>query len=39
MLSSNPRVGEMKLEEMVDRSIMRKLDDSGLSSDVYCLSR
>ncbi len=29
MLSSNPRVGEMKLEEMVDRSIMRKLDDSG----------
>jgi hypothetical protein len=24
-----PRVGEVKLEEIVDRSIMRKLDDSG----------
>jgi hypothetical protein len=23
------RVGEVKLEEIVDRSIMRKLDDSG----------
>ena len=30
MLSSNPRVGEIKLEEIVDRSIVRKLDDSGL---------
>lgn len=29
MLSSNPRVGEIKLEEIIDRSIVRKLDDSG----------
>ena len=29
MQISNPRVGEIKLEEIVDRSIMRKLDDSG----------
>jgi hypothetical protein len=29
MQSSNPRVGEIKLEEIIDRSIMRKLDDSG----------
>ena len=29
MLSSNPRVGEIKLEEIVDRSIVRKFDDSG----------
>jgi hypothetical protein len=28
-LSSNPRVGEIKLQEIVDRSLMRKLDDSG----------
>ena len=27
-LSSNPRVGEIKLD-IVDRSIVRKLDDSG----------
>ena len=30
MLNSNPRVGEIKLEEIVDRSIVHKLDDSGL---------
>jgi len=30
MLNSNPRVGEIKLEEIIDRSIVRKLDDSGL---------
>jgi ABC-type nitrate/sulfonate/bicarbonate transport system substrate-binding protein len=29
MQISNPRVGEIKLEEIVDRSIVRKLDDSG----------
>ena len=29
MLSSNPCIGEIKLEEIVDRSIVRKLDDSG----------
>lgn len=29
MASSNPRVGELKLDDIVDRSIMRKLDDSG----------
>jgi ABC-type nitrate/sulfonate/bicarbonate transport system substrate-binding protein len=29
MMVSNPRVGEVKLEEIVDRSIMRRLDESG----------
>jgi hypothetical protein len=29
MASSNPRVAELKLDEIVDRSIMRRLDDSG----------
>jgi hypothetical protein len=35
MLSSNPRVGEVKLEEIIDRSIMRKLDDSGFIDRMY----
>ena len=29
MQIGNPRVGEVKLEEIIDRCIMRKLDDSG----------
>jgi hypothetical protein len=32
MLSGNPGVGEIKLEEIVDRRIVRKLDDSALST-------
>ena len=35
MASSNPRVGEIKLEEIVDRSIVRKLDDSGFIDRMY----
>jgi len=35
MLKSNPRVGEIKLEEIVDRSIVRKLDDSGFIDRRY----
>jgi NitT/TauT family transport system substrate-binding protein len=35
MLSSNPRVGEVKLEDVIDRSIMRKLDDSGFIDRMY----
>lgn len=35
MLNSNPRVGEIKLEEIVDRSIMRKLDDNGFIDRLY----
>jgi NitT/TauT family transport system substrate-binding protein len=35
MQSSNPRVGEIKLEEIVDRSIVRKLDDSGFIDRMY----
>jgi ABC-type nitrate/sulfonate/bicarbonate transport system substrate-binding protein len=35
MASSNPRVGEVKLEEIIDRSIMRKLDDSGFIDRMY----
>jgi hypothetical protein len=34
MLNSNPRVGEIKLEEIVDRS-MRKLDDNGFIDRLY----
>jgi hypothetical protein len=37
MLNSNPRVGEIKLEEIVDRNIMRKLDDSGFIDRLYGL--
>ena len=37
MASSNPRVGEIKLEEIVDRSIVRKLDDSGFIDRLYSL--
>ncbi|MGH7874259.1 MAG: hypothetical protein ACREQO_18870 [Candidatus Binatia bacterium] len=37
MASSNPRVGEVKLEEIIDRSIMRKLDDSGFIDRMYSL--
>jgi len=29
MLTSNPRVAEINLEQIVDRRIVRKLDDSG----------
>ena len=29
------RVGEVKLEEIIDRSIMRKLDDSGFIGGMY----
>lgn len=35
MQISNPRVGEIKLEEIIDRSIMRKLDDSGFIDRMY----
>jgi len=35
LLSSNPRVGEIKLEEIIDRSVMRKLDDSGFIDRMY----
>jgi NitT/TauT family transport system substrate-binding protein len=35
MASSNPRVGEVKLEDILDRSIMRKLDDSGFIDRMY----
>jgi hypothetical protein len=37
MLNSNPRVGEIKLEEIVDRSIVRKLGDSGFIDRLYGL--
>jgi len=30
--SSNPRVGETKLDEIVDRNIARNLDDSASST-------
>ena len=35
MMTSNPRVGDVKLEEIVDRSIVRKFDDSGFIDRMY----
>src|SRR2546430_2565995 len=37
MQVSNRRVGEVKLEEVVDRSLMRKLEDSGFIDRMYNL--
>ena len=35
MATSNPRVGEIKLDEIVDRSFVPKLDDSGFIDRVF----
>ena len=35
MLTSSPRVGEIKLEEIVEHSIMRNLDDGGFIEWMY----
>jgi hypothetical protein len=35
MLNSNSRVGEIKLEKIVDRSLVRRLDDSGSMDRLY----
>jgi len=37
MMASNPRIGEVKLEDVVDRSIVRKLEDSGFIDRIYNL--
>ena len=37
MQISNPRVGEVKLDDVLDRSLMRKLDDSGFIDRMYHL--
>jgi hypothetical protein len=37
MQISNPRVGEVKLDEVLDRSLMRKLEDSGFIDRMYNL--
>lgn len=37
MQISNPRVGEVKLEDVLDRSLMRKLEDSGFIDRMYNL--
>ncbi len=37
MMASNPRIGEVKLEDVVDRSIVRKLEDSGFIDRMYNL--
>ena len=37
MQISNPRVGEVKLEDVLDRSLMRKLEDSGFIERMYNL--
>jgi NitT/TauT family transport system substrate-binding protein len=35
MQSSNPRVGEIKLEDVIDRSVVRRLDESGFIDRMY----
>jgi len=35
MQSTNPRVGEVKLEEIIDRSVVRRLDESGFIDRLY----
>lgn len=37
MQISNPRVGEVKLDDVLDRSLMRKLEDSGFIDRMYNL--
>ena len=39
MLRSNPRAGAIKLEEVVDLSIVRKLDDSGFIDRTFAAAR
>ena len=35
MQNSNPRVGEIKLEDVIDRSLVRRLDESGFIDRMY----
>jgi len=35
MLTSNPRIGEINLEDLVDNRFMRKLDESGFIERLY----
>lgn len=37
MQISNPRVGEVKLDDVLDSSLMRKLEDSGFIDRMYNL--
>ena len=37
MQIGNPRIGEVKLEEIVDRSLVRKLEDSGFIDRLYSI--
>ena len=37
MQVNNPRVGEVKLDEVIDRSLMRRLEDSGFIERMYNL--
>jgi ABC-type nitrate/sulfonate/bicarbonate transport system substrate-binding protein len=37
MQLSNTRIGEVKLEEVVDRSLMRKLEDTGFIDRMYAV--
>ena len=37
MQIGNPRIGEVKLEEIVDRSLVRKLEDSGFIDRMYSI--
>jgi hypothetical protein len=35
MQSTNPRVGEVKIEEVIDRGLVRKLDENGFIDRMY----
>jgi hypothetical protein len=35
MMSRNPRMAELKVEELIDASFMRKLDKSGFLNGLY----
>ena len=35
LANSNPKIGAVKLEEIVDRSIVRRLDESGFIDRMY----
>jgi hypothetical protein len=35
MKTQNPKIGDVKVDNLVDSSIVKKLDDSGFSERLY----
>ena len=35
MKSQNPRIGDIKVENLVDSSVLKKIDDSGFFERLY----